>query len=573
MNFRILKNLAAIAGLMFLISCGSGEKEGTGGFSTGSLPINNNSTTESAPLIKATLISFQAGSYQGNIPNASVLVQDPLTKSDITTAIVTINNTVLTYNPAAGHNAYEGNVEVAPGAGVALTVTVRDKSYTASATQFISFPATTLPVDGIWYSGIPRKIAWSQGSPETNAVYNLAILDVNDPYGSTVWPKNKNNEYLVIPAPATTYILGNNYYDQFPSGGDRLLLTAIVRGVPISQASYNSIFIIAGCSTTPITTSDATLQSITITPANPTMAWGSTQQFTATGIFSDNNAIDFTSQAYWNSGIPNDSSVPGVLKAQTAGLESISTYVAASIFGKTGSTSVHVMPPKLLSIQINPNNRTIAPNTTQHFSATGRYENSSVDITSQVNWKSSNSGVAPLSNDANGRIQTKVVSTGATVISATLNDTTATTTLNIANTIPGSGRYVYLQSDLGHLDGAGNTYSFTDANAQFELSVTNNYISVSVTDNQRNSAWGNFVVPSTVGQPRVGYYSNPASFDYFSGGLFWGINGSGCNDVGWFAIDNISYNNGKLVGIDLRFEDQCYYASSPSLYGWIHWTQ
>ena len=40
----------------------------------------------------------------------------------------------------------------------------------------------------------------------------------------------------------------------------------------------------------------ATLLSIAVTPANPSIATGTTQQFTATGTFSDNSTQNLTSQ-------------------------------------------------------------------------------------------------------------------------------------------------------------------------------------------------------------------------------------------------------------------------------------
>src|SRR5262245_41212124 len=44
-----------------------------------------------------------------------------------------------------------------------------------------------------------------------------------------------------------------------------------------------------------------TLQSIAVTPANPSIAKGATQQFTATGTFSDNSKQDLTNQVTWAS--------------------------------------------------------------------------------------------------------------------------------------------------------------------------------------------------------------------------------------------------------------------------------
>ena len=45
----------------------------------------------------------------------------------------------------------------------------------------------------------------------------------------------------------------------------------------------------------------ATLQSIAVTPANPSVAKGLTQQFTATGTFSDNSTQNLTAQVTWAS--------------------------------------------------------------------------------------------------------------------------------------------------------------------------------------------------------------------------------------------------------------------------------
>ena len=46
------------------------------------------------------------------------------------------------------------------------------------------------------------------------------------------------------------------------------------------------------------------LQSIAVTPANPIIAKGLTQQFTATGTFSDNTTQNLTSQVTWASATP-----------------------------------------------------------------------------------------------------------------------------------------------------------------------------------------------------------------------------------------------------------------------------
>jgi uncharacterized protein YjdB len=54
--------------------------------------------------------------------------------------------------------------------------------------------------------------------------------------------------------------------------------------------------------TTPTTTSATTLSSIVVAPPFPDdLAVGSTQQFTANGIYSDNSTADISSQVTWAS--------------------------------------------------------------------------------------------------------------------------------------------------------------------------------------------------------------------------------------------------------------------------------
>src|SRR6202020_1042329 len=53
---------------------------------------------------------------------------------------------------------------------------------------------------------------------------------------------------------------------------------------------------------TVLTVTAATLQSIAVTPANPSISKGATQQFTATGTFSDGTTQNLTSTVTWSSG-------------------------------------------------------------------------------------------------------------------------------------------------------------------------------------------------------------------------------------------------------------------------------
>jgi len=91
---------------------------------------------------------------------------------------------------------------------------------------------------------------------------------------------------------------------------------------------------------TVMSTSSATLQSIALTPASPTIGIGATQQFTATGTFSDSSTQNISSQVTWASATPSVATITstGLATGVAAGTSSIN----ASLNGVTGSTTLTV---------------------------------------------------------------------------------------------------------------------------------------------------------------------------------------------------------------------------------------
>lgn len=132
--------------------------------------------------------------------------------------------------------------------------------------------------------------------------------------------------------------------------------------------------------------------------------------------------------------------------------------------------------------------------------------------------------------------------------------------------------YVNLQSDPGDYIGAGQTYSYTQTNARISVSATAGHLTVTISGNQHWS--GDFAVPSSLGQLQPGYYDNVKRYPFHDpeqGGLNWSGEGRGSNTLtGWFAIDKVTYVNGVLMEIDLRFEQHCE-GAAPALHGQIHW--
>lgn len=139
---------------------------------------------------------------------------------------------------------------------------------------------------------------------------------------------------------------------------------------------------------------------------------------------------------------------------------------------------------------------------------------------------------------------------------------------------PMSGSYVYLKSQAGDYVGQGLTLTYTPTSSAIAVQATGRQLTVNVSG---TDSWhGTFEGMLSIDQLQAGYYpelqrwpfNNPAK-----GGLAWSGNGRGCNTLqGWFAIDNVSYLNGQLVAIDLRFEQHCE-GGTPALFGKIHWVQ
>ncbi len=88
-----------------------------------------------------------------------------------------------------------------------------------------------------------------------------------------------------------------------------------------------------------------TLTSIAVTPATPSIAVGTAQQFTATGTYSDGSTQNVTSQATWAS---SSTAVATINSAGLAtGVGAGSTNISATLSSVTGNTLLTVQPASL----------------------------------------------------------------------------------------------------------------------------------------------------------------------------------------------------------------------------------
>ena len=334
------KRSGALTGLaaacLLLAACGGGGSGGGGG-GPGPGP-------SAAPYIFASLISFPTGAVPpGFVPAtfntaASVLVQDDSSGAPLV-ASVSINGVALAYSPT--NQDYEGNIVIAPGDSVSLSVNVGGTIYAASGTQFTSYPTISAPLaQATWSSLAANLVAWSGGAPTTNALYALGVLDSADPNGQLIWPAG--NAFQILPTSTTSSTIN-------PGGltaGSRLVFVGIADLVDIPNAASSSGIVISGFNYVPITVingSSATLLSIAVTPGNPSIANGTTVQLTATGTYSDNSTQDLTTQVTWSSSDNTKATVSstGLVTAIATG----PTTLTATLGNISGSTQANAFQP------------------------------------------------------------------------------------------------------------------------------------------------------------------------------------------------------------------------------------
>jgi hypothetical protein len=78
-----------------------------------------------------------------------------------------------------------------------------------------------------------------------------------------------------------------------------------------------------------LTVTAAVLQSIAVTPANPSIAKGLTQQFTATGTYSDGSTQNITTSVTWASGTTSVATI-GASTGLATGVSAGTTQITAT---------------------------------------------------------------------------------------------------------------------------------------------------------------------------------------------------------------------------------------------------
>lgn len=210
---------------------------------------------------------------------------------------------------------------------------------------------------------------------------------------------------------------------------DDAIATVSIAGVANSKA-LGAVNVIAtlGSISGKATLTVASVVSIAVEPATPTLNAGASQQFTATATLSDagKTTMPVTSLVKWSSAAPAIVAInqnTGIASALSPGT---TTVTATYLDGPAGSTSVTVLAPD--SIAVTPLSPIIAAGSTQQFSAMGTFaDKSTKDLTDLVVWNSSDLAIATISSAGLATAKAN----GSTTITATMGAISFVTTLTV----------------------------------------------------------------------------------------------------------------------------------------------
>jgi hypothetical protein len=189
---------------------------------------------------------------------------------------------------------------------------------------------------------------------------------------------------------------------------------------------------------------------IVVTPANPTIRVNLTQNFVATAVYDDGTSTTVTASASWNSsdetvavmsgggggrgGFPGGGVVGGATATALAiGSATISATYTDNGITLTGTTTVTVTNPPLLSLEITPTNPTASlASQVQTFVATAIFTDYSTrNVSASATWSSSNGTVAVISSSGGTAGRATLLAAGASTIAASYGGMLASTTLTV----------------------------------------------------------------------------------------------------------------------------------------------
>ncbi len=358
--------------------------------------------------------------------------------------------TLTVTNPLVSIAVTPASVSLAPNATQQYTAT---GTYADSSTQNLTSTVTWHATAGATITAAGLATAVTPGATSTitatqgTVTSNSASLTVTNPLVSiAVAPATIS----LAPNATQQYTATGTFADQSThditgsvtwSASTGATITAGGLAMAVTPNTTVTIMAIQGnISGTAIMTVTNPLVSIAVTPANPSVSAGFTQQFVATGTYADNSTQILTTRVTWASSNPSVASI-----SNTQGSQGLATGIAAGTVQITatsgsiiGSTTLTVTSANLVSIAVTPVGQQIVYQTQQQYTATGTFTDSSThDITNTVTWTSSDTAHLTITpTGIGGGLATGVATTANPVtIQASQNGINGSTTATVVAAI------------------------------------------------------------------------------------------------------------------------------------------
>jgi hypothetical protein len=207
----------------------------------------------------------------------------------------------------------------------------------------------------------------------------------------------------------------------------------VAKGTATVSATYNG-----QTGSAPVTVTDAVPVSITVDPANLTLAAGVGQQYQATAILSDGTSrnVTFDPGTTWVSSAPTVAAIAtaGMNKGRATALAAGKTTITATFSGLSGSTSLTVSAAKVVSVQISPPAPRVPAGVSFGFTATAVYsDGTSREVTGAATWVSSSTGVLAVSNAFGSKGNATSIAAGTATVSATFDGITGSAAATVTS--------------------------------------------------------------------------------------------------------------------------------------------